>query len=202
MVGEPDYANYRKCMEEVKRRQLAVDEITSGGRSTSFKYTNAEFISLQYRKIFELVILASLASNNHLFEGLTRKLAKEWEIAKIIRLVKAKNPLFYPKPIDRKPSNQPGIKDDWVDVESGFLTLDDLTGAHGMIGNIMHATNPYRTESIVDTLEEHFPIWREKTIRLLNNHLVGLPNGNVLYVGMQSAETGSVHINLFSLRVR
>jgi hypothetical protein len=185
-------------MEELKWRQVAIDEVASGTKSTSFKYTNVEFISLQYRKIFELIVLASLASNSHLFEGLARKLSKEWEITKIIRLVKAKNPRFYPKPIDRKPTTLPGIKDEWVDIKSGFLTLDDLIGAHGVIGNIMHATNPYRTESIVDSLEKQFPMWREKVIRLLNNHLVGLPDGKVLYVGMQSVETGAVHTSLFS----
>jgi hypothetical protein len=183
---------------EVKRRQLAIDEVASGRRSTSFKYTDVEFISLQYRKILELIVLASLASNYHPFEGLTRKLAKEWEITKIVHLVKAKNPRFYPKPIDRKPSSQPGIKDEWIDVKSGFLTLEELAAAHGVIGNIMHATNPYRTDLIVDALEKQFPIWREKIIRLLTNHLIGFPDGNVLYVGMQSIKSGAVHTNLFS----
>ena len=200
MSKNPDYANYIKCMEELKRRQNAIDEVVSGHRSTSFKYTNIEFISLQYRKIFELIVLASLASHHHLFEGLTRKLTKEWEIAKIVRLVEAKNSGFYPKPIDRVPSDQPGTKDNWIDVDSGFLALPELVAAHGLIGNIMHANNPYRTEPISDRLEPQFAPWRGKLLRLLNNHLVRLPEGNILYVGMQSAETGGVHAALFGLQ--
>jgi hypothetical protein len=30
MVDDPDYANYIRCMEEIKRRQFAVDEILDG----------------------------------------------------------------------------------------------------------------------------------------------------------------------------
>ena len=51
MAGEPDYANYARCMEEIKRRQIAIDEILYERKTTSFKYTNTEFVALQFRKI-------------------------------------------------------------------------------------------------------------------------------------------------------
>ena len=63
MSNEPDYSAYVGCMEEIKKRQLAIDNNLDGVRSTSFKYTNVEFVALQFRKIFELIVLASLASN-------------------------------------------------------------------------------------------------------------------------------------------
>jgi hypothetical protein len=198
MSVSPDYANYIKCMEEIKRRQFAIDEILAGSKSTSFKYTNVEFIALQFRKIFELIILATIASNHHFFEGLVRKIAKEWEIKKIISTVRSKNPSFYPDPVDRAPTDKPGIKDEIIRVTSGFLTLDELILAHGRIGNLMHANNPYREEGLLDEIEKQFPTWRLKLIRLLNNHLIRFPgNDAFLYVGMQSVETGGVHTSLF-----
>lgn len=185
-------------MEEVKRRQRAIDDVLSGGVRTSFEYTNIEFVALQFRKIFELVILATLASHEHYFEGLTRKLSKEWQISKIIAIVRKKNPDFFPKPIIRLKSEKPGITDEWVDVTEDFLTLDELVTAHGRIGVAMHATNPLREDAGLTELEELFPIWREKVIRLLNNHLVKFPDDRtVLYVGMQSDSTGGVHTALF-----
>ena len=185
-------------MEEIKRRQLAIDQILQGVRTTSYPYTNVEFVALQFRKIFELVILATLASNSHLFEGLVRKLSKEWEIPKIIKIVKKKNPNFYPKPVDRVPSSVPGVTDEWKDVESNFLALAELVEAHGRIGRFMHANNPYREEAELAELEKCFPSWRERLIKLLNHHLVHFPDDQtVLYVGMQSAETGAVHTALF-----
>jgi hypothetical protein len=198
MSVNPDYANYTKCMEEIKRRQHAIDDILNGSKSTSFKYTNVEFIALQFRKIFELIILATLASNHHLFEGLVRKIAKEWEIKKVIAIVQKKNPSFYPNPVDRVPTSKPGVKDELIPVTSGFLTLEELVLAHGKIGNLMHASSPYREENLLEEIEKQFSTWRSKLVRLLNNHLIRFPGSDTfLYVGMQSTETGAVHTALF-----
>jgi hypothetical protein len=198
MDSSPDHASYCRCMEEIKRRQRAIDDMLDGSRTTSFKYTNVEFICLQFRKIFELIILATFASHKHLFEGLSRKLSKEWQIGKVIAIVEKKNPAFYPEPIDRVPSDMPGIKDEWKDVKSGFLKLDELVTAHGLIGNLMHANNPYREELLLEKIERQFPEWRAKLVRLLDNHLVKFPDAkSILYVGMQN-EDGHVHSNLFS----
>jgi hypothetical protein len=198
MTDGPDYANYIKCMEEIKRRQLSVDDVLDGKKTTSFKYTNIEFIALQFRKMFELVILATLASHQHLFEGLARKLAKEWQVTKVVAIVRKKNPAFYPEPINRTPAANQGVKDEWTPITSSFLTLDELIEAHGKIGGLMHANNPYREEQLLTEIETQFPIWREKLIRLLDNHLIKFPDDETaLYVGMKSAETGAVHTALF-----
>lgn len=198
MVGQPDHANYIRCMEEIKRRQIAIDEILYEKKTTSFRYTNVEFIALQFRKTFELVLLATLASHQHLFEGLTRKLAKEWQVTKIVAILKDKNPAFFPNPIDRVPSANKAAKDEWKPITSGFLTLDELIEAYGKIGALVHANNPYREEQSLLELESLFAVWREKLIRLLNNHLIKFPGDEtILYVGMQSAGTGSVHTSLF-----
>ncbi len=62
----------------------------------------------------------------------------------------------------------------------------------------MHANNPYREELLLSEIEKEFPVWREKLTRLLNNHLIRFPdNETVLYVGMESVETGAVHTALF-----
>ncbi|MCK1514920.1 hypothetical protein IVB22_20585 [Bradyrhizobium sp. 190] len=198
MASNPDYANYARCMEEIKRRLSAIDEILHDQKSTSYRYTNVEFVALQFRKIFELVILATLASHQQFFEGLSRKLAKEWQVSKIVAIVEKKNRGFYPEPIDRIPTGKEGVKDEWKSITSGFLTLNELIEAHGKIGALMHANNPYREEKSLTEMEGLFPIWRERLMRLLNNHLVKFPDdATVLYVGMQSVETGAVHTALF-----
>jgi hypothetical protein len=185
-------------MEEIKRRLLGVDHIVDLKATTPFPYTNWEFIALQFRIIFELIVLSSLASNRHLFETMTRRLAKEWQIVAVVRAVRDKNPKFYPRPIQRVPSKKPGVKDDWIDLKSGYLTLAELIDAHGRIGNAMHARNPYQQDEILSTLKEEFGSWREKVIALLNHHTIEFPDQKtILYVGMQSVESGSVHTALF-----
>lgn len=48
------------------------------------------------------------------------------------------------------------------------------------------------------TLQANFPTWRQKIIALLDNHIVEFPgNETILYVGMQSVETGAVHAAFF-----
>jgi len=198
MQQNPDQTNYARCMEEIKRRQFAIDEVLKKSKTTSFEYTNVEFVALQFRKIFELVIFSTVASHHHFLEGILRKISKEWEINKVVAIVKKKNPAFYPMPIKRVPTSTPGVKDNLVPVEDGFLTLAELMDAHGRIGAVMHAHSPYREEIILQEIEGRFPIWRERLIKLLDNHLIQFPGDDAfLYVGMQSLETGSVHTSYF-----
>jgi len=128
-------------MEEIKRRQLAIAHISDGKTTTSYPYTNWEFIALQFRMVFELIVLASLASHKHLFERLSRRLATEWQIGAVVRAVREKNRGFYPHPIRRVPSDKPGVKDDWQDLTTDYLKVGELIKAHGMLGAVLHARN-------------------------------------------------------------
>jgi hypothetical protein len=193
-----DQANYRKCMEEIKRRQNAIAHVAGGTHTTPYLYTNVEFIALQYRKIFELIILATLASHEHLFEGLTRKLSKEWRLSNIATIVRKKNPKFYPVPIDHGPSVNPNAVDSWIEVRDGFLTFEELVAAHGKINELMHANNPFKEGPLIEEFQKLFPIWTTRLVRLLNCHLITFPGDEMLlYVAMQAKETGNVSINVF-----
>lgn len=199
MAEGPDHAAYVGCMEEIKKRLVAIDEVLNGTRTTAFRYTNIEFVALQFRKTFELIVLASLASNRHLFNELSARLSKEWEVKKVIAAVKRQNPNFYPKPIRRVPHLDPKIKDEHIDVSDGYLTLPELTEAHGQIGALMHASNPYREQILLDKLEAKFQGWRDRTIKLLDHHQIRFPgDDSFLYVGMHSAERGAVHTSFFT----
>jgi hypothetical protein len=122
-------------------------------------------------------------------------------VSKIIAIVEKKNRGFYPEPINRIPTGKEGVKDEWKPITSGFLTLDELVESHGKIGALMHADNPYREEQSLTEIEALFPVWRERLMRLLENHLVRFPDdATILYVGMQSLETGAVHTALFKMQ--
>lgn len=131
MSPEPDFVAYQKCMEEIKRRILAIDHIVNAKATTSFLHTNLEFVALQFRMVFELIVLASLAANRHLFEKMSRRLIKEWRINAIVAAVRKTNSGFYPKPIKRITGKEPGVKDEWQNVRGDFLKLDELIEAHG-----------------------------------------------------------------------
>jgi hypothetical protein len=79
------------------------------------------------------------------------------------------------------------------DDEVGFLTKTDLVAAHGLIGNLMHASNPYNEELRLEQIERHFPEWRAKLIRLKQPFGPIPDDRSVLYVGMQN-ESGNVQL--------
>ena len=117
----------------------------------------------------------------------------------MIAAVRRRNPNFYPKAIKRVAHPNPRFKDQMVDIAEGFLTLEELIEAHGQIGALMHAANPYREKIVIEKLEARFSVWRERLIKLLDHHQVKFPGGDAfLYVGMQSVETGGVHTAFFT----
>jgi hypothetical protein len=72
------------------------------------------------------------------------------------------------------------MTDEWKDITTGFMTLDELIMAHGTTANLMHANNPYRDELAIDEFEKQFSIWRDKLVRLLNHHLVKFQDKNTI----------------------
>jgi len=76
-------------------------------------------------------------------------------------------------------------------VAADFLKIDELIKAHGRLGSVLHARNPYLENDELVALQNHFPIWRQKVIALLDNHIIAFPdNETIMYVGMQSVEAG------------
>ena len=136
---QPDAIAYKKCMEEIKKRLEAVKLVGMEQYSTPYKITNVEFMALQLRKVFEMIVLASIASHKSAVPAAKKKIGKEWDINKIIQQVRKLNPNFYPRPIKRVPSDKPGIKDEWVDTDKEFLALPELIKAHGQLHELLHA---------------------------------------------------------------
>jgi len=82
-------------------------------------------------------------------------------------MVRKKNPNFYPIPVNRVPTAALGIEDEIIHIKTGFLTLDELVEAHGKLGNLLHANNPYREKILIEEFENLFPVWRETATPLL-----------------------------------
>ena len=61
MVANP-YSKYADCMEEIKKRTEVVNGFFTGKCHAMYVQTTAESVSLQIRKILELIALASLAA--------------------------------------------------------------------------------------------------------------------------------------------
>src|SRR5947209_4715421 len=123
---EPDTQAYMAVMEEIKRRTALVYALLEKRISVMYRATHVETMILQIRMITELIALASLAAHKSIFEEQRRKFEKHWHPVDILKDVERLNPGFYPRPIVELPSWQDGVKSNIVEVDSGFLSRDEL----------------------------------------------------------------------------
>ena len=173
-MTEPDINTYIQAMEEIKRRTMVISSFLSNESTTIYKATNIESMYLQIRMILELIALASLAANKTIFEENQRKFHKHWSASDILKDIEKLNPGYYPEPIQEKPSNQPGVVNDLIKIEDGFLTKEELNSTYGRIGLILHARNPYDKALDYQEHESKIPEIMSKINTLLNCHTIRL----------------------------
>jgi len=195
---EPDIQAYTEVMEEIRRRTEVVSALFSGRATVMYKVTQVESMVLQVRMIAELIAFASLAANRQVFEENQRNFKKTWDLAKLMKDIQKLNPGFYPKPVLEVPSKTPGVKNDLVDVTSGFMGRDELVEVHGRCGGLLHARNPYGDPIRCEDFELLIPTWMEKIKKLLNCHVVQLLGNTRLYiVHMKESHDDRVHVHTF-----
>jgi hypothetical protein len=173
-----EHANIQKYAEVMKEIKLRVDVILSyipGERSAKYKAASIETAGLQFRKVFELIAFSSLAANRDLYSRAYSDFVKHWEAAKLLKNLRRINPKFYPQPVVEIKTDQPGIVHKLQERGPDFLTEQELIGAHGRCGPLMHASNPFAQPIDYSFYARSFPNWLNRTINLLNNHRVHLP---------------------------
>lgn len=189
---------YTKCMEEIKKRTLVIERIISGRNTTGFRYTDIDFICLQYRKIFELIVFANLVSNKEEYAKKRASFATDWKIESILKEIEKINPDYYPKPTTQIIDNQTGKVKSWGNINDGFLTKDDLIEAYNECSNLLHAENPFNKPIDLDKYSKKFSNWQSKIKKLLNHHLIQLSDPDKLFaVNMRRSDNGNVQVALF-----
>jgi hypothetical protein len=177
-----DIEKYAAVMKEIKLRTEVINLFASGQRNAQYVPTNVETIGLQFRKVFELVAMASLAANREQYSLDYNDFAKHWEAAELLKNVEKINPNYYPQPVVEVPSDQPGIGHNLKKRDEDYLTKADLITAHGRCGSLMHAANPFGNPIDYSYFQQNFPVWMTKIINLLNNHEVRLPGDPGFYL--------------------
>lgn len=191
---------YAEQMQEIKRRTQVIDHFLYKGGHALFQPTTTETVCLQFRKILELIAFSSLIANRAKYSEIHKNFASHWNAELLLKDLARVNPNFYPKPIDEKPSNIPGMKSEWADVTDGYLTQDDFIHIYKKCGGMLHANNPYGSKTGHHYFDKSFPEWRKKLIRLLNCHQVHLVGEtNIWLIHMQEDGDDEVHFYTFGL---
>lgn len=167
---------YGTQMKEIKDR---VDFLNSFMKNDidGFPYqAKIETAGLQFRKIFELIAFASLSANREQYAAVYTDFSQHWEAAKLVKNLKNVNQNYYPEPVIEAPTDHPIAKHQLKKREGDFLTEEELVEAHGRCGALLHASNPYKKAIDYGYYKTIFPKWIERTIHLLNNHVIHLVN--------------------------
>lgn len=163
---------YLQQMKEIKRRIEVIDYFLLAGGHALYKPTTIESTCLQFRHVLELVAFGSLCANQAAYSAVHKDFASHWNAELLLKELYRVNPDFYPVPKIELPSTVPGVKNHLEDLKVGFLTKIEFVAAYKKCGAMMHARNPYGSKTGHHFFEKALPEWREKLIKLLNNHSV------------------------------
>jgi hypothetical protein len=164
-------------MNEIKHRIDSIRSFIVDKKTTGYKYTDTEYICLQFRKILELIALANLVSNSEKYTKQYSNFVNHYHAKHILRDIEKINPSFYPVPIKQvfdEELQKKGIKGKIEEIKEGFLTLDEFTQIYDECSVFMHAENPFAVKKNLDDIRRKFPIWLDKILILLNHHKVQL----------------------------
>jgi hypothetical protein len=181
-----DYLGYVQCMDEIKERISTIDFALMVPHNPLAR-DNIEKLALNFRKTFELIIMACQAAHTHL---IGRKV-KEWRIKNIEKLIKRYNADFYMHPVIATKTEIT----DRLDVD--VLTLDELKTAYHTCADWLHAKGAYGDHPEPQAALDAFRNWRGKVVRLLDGHRVKIDEHTFLYCSMNAAGSGKTHVSIF-----
>ena len=199
-MNEIMHSKYASQMEEIKLRTDVISFMESGEGHALYLATTVESIYLQFRKILELISMASLVANKEAMEKVRprEKFGHEWHAEKLLKKIERINPDFYPHPIIENPHPNSKIKADWKDRKGDFLSRSEFVHLYGLCGGLLHASNPFGKKIDYKGLKSEAPIWAMKIRNLLNSHTIRLVNDENLYlVHMKEERDDKVHTYTF-----
>lgn len=190
-----DIQKYIWCMTEIKHRIEVIENFINETNSTGQLPTDIEFIALQYRKILELIALASICANKQLYSEKRNNFFADWHGKRILDDLEKVNPNFYPVPTKQILDDKTGRVIAVEKIQESYLTKELYIELYDKCGNLLHSFNPYSEYPDFESLKDELPIWKDRIVRLLNHHQIQLVNSNKqLWVLMQSEDDGKVHV--------
>ena len=193
---------YIEQMEEIKRRLETIEKLVDISIARLYLPVVTESVYLQFRKILELIAMASLVVNKEAIEEFGKgmqKLSGEWNGYKILKRVEAINPKFYPVPVVEKPSNDPRVKVKLENKTIGFLSKDMFSELYNKkCRRILHAENPLKEQTNYTELWDEGPLWKMRIMELLDTHQINLVGHEGFHlVHMQEENDNLVHMYQF-----
>src|SRR5262249_44549812 len=141
-----------------------------------------EYAALQLRKVLELIVMASLATNRLAVEGITEALRRK-SVDDARKLARKANPEYWPKAVRLTGrASLEGLRDHEV------LTEGEGGRTHGKLSELLHARTPFDPPLDVGESWSLATAVLGRLTNLLNKHVMLLAGANHLVLGQISEE--------------
>lgn len=169
---------YTQFMEQIKVRLEAVARAlhnANAQRDNVNGFLQAEFACLQIRRVTELVAVAVLVAHNQYESFRTAKLTKEWNPDALFSRLTRLNKEGFPLPFEMGETDSDGIAEIFIQ-DSCYLNRESFCRIYHDCSRLLHAGSlkdmiEGKTRYDLGVIQE----WRKQLMRLLNNHLILLP---------------------------
>lgn len=167
-LTERGAALYKGCMREVKFRLHHAERMLKRlpeRDSVENRVLVSEVVALQFRKVIELIALASIAANQTEYARVREEFHRDWNARLIFRDLERINARFYPTPIaglsGPKYEGGPSVIEEH---DSGFLTREDAISLYERCAGVLHAENPFagrvNYDEVLSSFKEAIPSFK------------------------------------------
>lgn len=193
MKKDKDVQKYLNCLEEVKWRVQAIENVLNGA-SLGNETLDIEFVALQLRKVIELIAFSSLVANKKIYSDTYKNFHKHWNAKLLIQDLERVNPDFYQIPITfSHQDKETGVKH-FKEVDEEFISKEDLIFLYEKCGAALHAHNPYKGNKQEINVKIPMIEWVKRIKTLLMTHRIHLVNEDKVWmVHMSHPDDGKVH---------
>jgi hypothetical protein len=194
-TGSKDFSNeamvYGKCMQEIVFRMDVITKYWNTPPEGLLDKFHIEYICLQFRTIFELILLSSLVHNEKYYDKGKAAIGTVWRPNHIDKLLTKINSEYFPVAMVVDETNR-----SISPAENGYITKEELLLGFDLCGDYLHAWNPYSTERDYQLPYDKFKGWATGINKLLLKHLIKLKEvDRVLWVELTFDETNQVNIS-------
>jgi hypothetical protein len=189
---------YTSLIEEAKGRLDAIERTLVQRDIGLADRLAREFCALQLRMLCELIALGCLVAHGDIPATRNPRLSRAHKASQIIVELEKLHPDFYPRPVRL---TERGVED----IQTGFLTKDELTKLVGICGDALHRGSARNLLSPRTLSRNAITEWTQRIRTLLNIHWFTLSDGRPHYLcSMTGGEGGTVGVSYIptSTRVR
>lgn len=168
---------YCALLEEIKRRHDIIGRTLDGEYAMDLR-TAEELCFFHLRMICELIAVSCLVVHGDIQEARTGKLKSAYQADMIIRALGKLHSDFYPRP--GKQVIHPDGSIEVLNVESGFLTKEELIKLYHRCGDVLHIgaldelNMKWNREVNIEAVRD----WYQKIVVLLDHHQITLVRRN------------------------